>query len=47
MLSEALKENAIKLKSETKTEKETALQQAQEDLKTSQQQLDEALAYYD
>merc|ERR1719498_2358312 len=43
----ALKEGEIKLKSETKTEKEGELQQAKTDLKTTQKQLDEALAYYD
>jgi|Transcript_29661 tetratricopeptide (TPR) repeat protein len=43
----ALKEGEIKLKSETKTDKESALQQAQADLKTSQEQLDKALAYYE
>jgi tetratricopeptide (TPR) repeat protein len=43
----ALKENEIKLKSGTKVEKESALQQAQEDLKVTQQQLDEALKYYE
>merc|ERR1719258_211133 len=43
----ALKENEIKLKSETKTEKESALQQANEDLKVTQEQLDKALAYYE
>jgi len=45
--NKALKENEIKLKSETKTDKESQLQQAQEDLKVTQQQLNEALAYYD
>jgi outer membrane murein-binding lipoprotein Lpp len=45
--NKALKENEIKLKSETKTDKESQLQQAQEDLKITQQQLNEALAYYD
>jgi uncharacterized protein YoxC len=43
----ALKENEIKLKSGTKTDKESALSQAQADLKTTQEQLDKALAYYD
>jgi uncharacterized protein YoxC len=43
----ALKEGEIKLKSETKTDKESALTQANTDLKTTQAQLDEALAYYD
>jgi hypothetical protein len=43
----ALRENEIKLKSQTKTEKESALQQAQEDLKVTQQQLNEALKYYE
>jgi len=42
----ALKENEIRLKSETKTDKESALQQANEDLKTTQDQLNKALAYY-
>jgi len=45
--SKALKEGEIKLKTGTKTEKESALTQAQEDLKTTQEQLDKALAYYD
>merc|ERR1719217_797453 len=39
----ALKENEIKLKSGTKTDKESALQQAQADLKTTKEQLDKAL----
>jgi len=43
----ALKEGEIKLKSETKTDKESALDQAKTDLKTTQQQLDEALTYYE
>merc|ERR1719353_2845335 len=43
----ALKENEIKLKSQTKTDKESALQQANEDLKTTQEQLDKALEYYE
>jgi len=43
----ALKENEIKLKSGTKTDKESALQQANEDLKVTQQQLDKALEYYE
>merc|ERR1719420_1385333 len=43
----ALKENEIKLKSQTKTEKESALGQANTDLKTTQEQLDAALKYYE
>jgi len=43
----ALKEGEIKLKSETKTDKESALEQAKTDLKTTQEQLDQALAYYE
>jgi hypothetical protein len=43
----ALKENEIALKSQTKTEKESALQQANTDLKTTQEQLDAALKYYE
>merc|ERR1719240_836742 len=43
----ALKENEIKLKSNTKTEKESALQQAEEDLKVTKEQLDKALEYYE
>ena len=46
-LEEALKENESKLKSGTKTDKESALQQAQTDLKTTQEQLDKALEYYE
>merc|ERR1719326_76928 len=42
----ALKEGEIKLKSQTKTEKESALEQANTDLKTTQEQLDKALEYY-
>merc|ERR1719253_748972 len=43
----ALKEGEIKLKSETKTDKEVALTQAKTDLKTTQEQLDKALEYYE
>merc|ERR1719203_2565918 len=43
----ALKENEIKLKSQTKVDKESALQQAQEDLKVTKEQLDKALEYYE
>merc|ERR1719388_749067 len=43
----ALKEGEIKLKSETKTEKEGELQQANEDLKVTQEQLNKALEYYE
>jgi len=43
----ALKENEIRLKSGTKTDKESALQQAQEDLKVTKDQLDKALEYYE
>merc|ERR1711939_1301072 len=40
-------ENEIKLKSGTKTDKESALQQAQADLKVTKEQLDKALEYYE
>merc|ERR1719454_1557336 len=43
----ALKQNEIKLKSGTKTDKESALQQAQADLKTTKEQLNKALEYYE
>jgi len=43
----ALKEGEIKLKSQTKTETESALAQAKTDLKTTQEQLDKALEYYE
>merc|ERR1719388_146193 len=43
----ALKENEIKLKSGTKTDKENALQQAEADLKVTQEQLNKALEYYE
>jgi len=43
----ALKENEIKLKSGTKSDKESALTQAQADLKTTKEQLDKALEYYE
>merc|ERR1719389_1412791 len=43
----ALKENEIKLKSGTKTDKESALQQANEDIKVTKEQLDKALEYYE
>jgi len=43
----ALKENESRLKSNTKTDKESALQQANEDLKVTQEQLDKALQYYE
>merc|ERR1719181_1805950 len=43
----ALKENEIKLKSQTKTDKESALATAKTDVKTTQEGLDKALAYYD
>jgi len=43
----ALKENEIKLKTGTKTDKESALQQAQADLKVTKEQLDKALEYYE
>jgi len=46
-MDKALKENEIKLKSGTKTDKESALQQAQTDLKTTKEQLDKALEYYE
>jgi uncharacterized protein YoxC len=46
-MDKALKENEIKLKSGTKTDKESALQQAQEDLKVTKEQLDKALEYYE
>merc|ERR1719263_1041666 len=43
----ALKEGEIKLKSGTKTDKESALATANEDLKTTKEQLDKALEYYE
>jgi len=42
----ALKNGEINLKSNTKTDKESALGQANTDLKTTQEQLDKALEYY-
>merc|ERR1719313_1135346 len=43
----ALKEGEIKLKTGTKTDRESALQQAHADLKVTQEQLDKALEYYE
>jgi uncharacterized protein YoxC len=43
----ALKENDSKHKSETKTNRESSLQSAEEELKTTQEQLDKAIAYYE
>jgi len=43
----ALKENESRLKSNTKTDKESALQQADADLKVTKDQLDKALEYYE
>jgi len=43
----ALKENESRLKSGTKTDKESALSDANADLKTTQKQLDGALEYYE
>jgi hypothetical protein len=43
----ALKENEISLKSGTKTDKESALATANRDLKTTQEQLDRAVDYYE
>merc|ERR1719171_1935109 len=43
----ALKEGEIKLKSGTKTDKQSALQAAEADLKTTKEQLDKALEYYE
>jgi uncharacterized protein YoxC len=43
----AMKENDIKHKSETKVRKESALKQAEEDLKVTKEQLDKALEYYE
>merc|ERR1719217_1710928 len=43
----ALKEGEIKLKSGTKTDKESALASAEADLKTTKEQLDKALEYYE
>merc|ERR1719388_520271 len=43
----ALKEGEIKLKSGTKTDKQSALQTAEEDLKTTKEELDKALEYYE
>jgi len=45
--AKALKENEIKLKSQTKTDKESALQQANEDMKVTQDQLNKDLEYYE
>merc|ERR1719387_1877367 len=41
------KENESRLKTGTKTDKESALEQANSDLKVTQEQLDKALAYYE
>ena len=41
------KENEMKHKTDRKTDAETELQSSQADLKTTQEQLDEAMAYYD
>jgi len=46
-VDKALKENEIKLKAGTKTDKESALAQNKADLKTTQEQLDKALEYYE
>jgi len=43
----ALKEGEINLKTGTKTDKESALNQANSDLKTTSEQLDKALEYYE
>jgi len=43
----ALKENEIRLKSGTKTDKESALHEANADLKVTKNQLDKALEYYE
>ena len=43
----ALKENETRLKSQTKVDKESALHDANTDLKTTQEQLDKALEYYE
>merc|ERR1712157_719949 len=43
----ALKEGEIKLKSGTKTDKESALHTAEADLKVTKEQLDKALEYYE
>merc|ERR1719168_385072 len=43
----ALKENEISLKSGTKTDKESSLHTAEADLKTTKEQLDKALEYYE
>jgi len=43
----ALKENAIGHKTESKTEKESTLATTKEELKTTQEQLDAAMAYYE
>jgi len=43
----ALKEGESKLNSQTKTDKDSALAQAQTDLKTTQEQLDKALEYFE
>merc|ERR1712003_180912 len=43
----ALKENESKHKANKKTDQESALHTAEEELKTNQEQLDKATAYYD
>jgi len=45
--SKALKENETKHKTNTKTEKESALHFAEEELKTTKEQLADAVAYYE
>jgi prefoldin subunit 5 len=44
---QALKQNEMKHKTETKTAKESALHSAQEELKLTQEALDKAVAYYE
>merc|ERR1719316_1500816 len=45
--NKAMKENERKHKTDRKTDAETELQSSQADLKTTQEQMDEAMAYYD
>merc|ERR1719506_2287948 len=44
---QALKQNEMKHKTEKKTQKESALHSAQEELKLTQEALDKAVAYYE
>ncbi len=46
-IDQALQQNEMKHKTETKTSKESALHSAQEELKLTQEALDKAVAYYE